>query len=160
MSAILDPVSPMAKVTAVSTVFPCTGLPQIPTQSKFGDNELKQTMLHTEYATLLAVFYLNLLFFPCGLPRWWAVFKVDTGQLSCYWALCPRCAGTAPEVLFPQLVEHRIRPFRFPVVCEDQIFPVIRVWGWYSGDGRYCPATCCNPPPPPPPSVRDVDALL
>ena len=31
----------MAGVTAVTTVFPDTGLPQIPTQSKISDNELK-----------------------------------------------------------------------------------------------------------------------
>ena len=32
--AIVDLFSPMAKVTALAAVFPDTGLPQIPTQSK------------------------------------------------------------------------------------------------------------------------------
>ena len=35
--AILDPFPPMAKVTAVTTVFPCTGL--LGTQSKHSDHE-------------------------------------------------------------------------------------------------------------------------
>ena len=55
----------MAKVTAVPTVFPDPGLPQIPTESKRSDNELKQTMFHTENARMLLVFDLNLLFLPC-----------------------------------------------------------------------------------------------
>ena len=44
----------MAKVTAVTTVFPYTGLPQISTQSKNSDNESKQTMFHTENVRLLS----------------------------------------------------------------------------------------------------------
>ena len=43
----------MAKVTAVIIVFPDTGLPQIPTQSKNSDNEIKQTMkMQTKGQTL------------------------------------------------------------------------------------------------------------
>ena len=39
---------------------------------------------------------LNVLFLPCGhmAPRWWMVFRVETGKLTHYWALCPRCAET------------------------------------------------------------------
>ena len=44
--ANLDLFCPMAKVTPVTTVFPDTGLPQIPTQSKNSDDEVKQTMSH------------------------------------------------------------------------------------------------------------------
>ena len=47
--AILDLFSPMAKVTAVTTVFPCTGLSQIPTQSKNSG----RSMFHTANAGLL-----------------------------------------------------------------------------------------------------------
>ena len=54
------------KVTAATTVFPDTGLPQIPTQSKNSDNELEQTMFHTEKAKMLPVFGLNLLCLACG----------------------------------------------------------------------------------------------
>ena len=39
--AILDLFLPLAKLMAVTTVFPATGLPQIPTQSKNSDNEVK-----------------------------------------------------------------------------------------------------------------------
>ena len=49
---------------------------QTPTQSKNSANELKQMMFHTENARLLSVFYLNLLFLPWMLPRWWVVFRV------------------------------------------------------------------------------------
>ena len=28
------------------------------------------------------------------LPRWWVVFRVVTGKLIYYWALCPRFAET------------------------------------------------------------------
>ena len=59
--AVLVPLPLLAKVTAATTVFPDTGLPQIPTQSKNSDNELKQTMFHTENAKMLPVFGLNLL---------------------------------------------------------------------------------------------------
>ena len=44
----------MAKVTAVTTAVRYTGLPQIPTQSNSSDNELKQTVFHTENARLLS----------------------------------------------------------------------------------------------------------
>ena len=46
----------MAKVTRLTAVFPDTGLPQIPTQSNNSDNELKQTIFHTENARKLSVF--------------------------------------------------------------------------------------------------------
>ena len=53
-------------------------------------------MLHTENAGMLAVFYLNTLFLPFGqmLSKRWVVFRVVTGKLSYYWALCrnsPSC---------------------------------------------------------------------
>ena len=48
----------MAKLTTVSTVFPWSA--QIITQSKKSDNEVKQTMFHSENAGLLsAVFALR-----------------------------------------------------------------------------------------------------
>ena len=74
----------MAKVTAITTVFLDTGMPQTPTHSKNSDNELKQTMLHTENARMLSVFYPNLLFLACGrmLLRWWVVSRVVMGKLS------------------------------------------------------------------------------
>uniref|UniRef100_A0A7S4G5L7 Uncharacterized protein n=1 Tax=Eutreptiella gymnastica TaxID=73025 RepID=A0A7S4G5L7_9EUGL len=53
----------MAKVTAAASVFPDTGLPQIPTQSKNSDDQLKQVMFHAE---MLSVSYLYLLFLPYG----------------------------------------------------------------------------------------------
>ena len=89
----MDPFSPLAKVIGVTTVFPDTGLPQVPTQSSNSDNEVKQSMFHTEKATMLSVFYLNLLFLPrgCMLPWWLVVFGVATGKLFYYWALWPRC---------------------------------------------------------------------
>ena len=91
------PLPPLAKVTAATTVFPDTGLPQIPTQSKNSDNELKQTMFHTENAKMLPVFGLNLLCLACGrmLP-WWVVFRVVTGTPTDVSALFPRCAETLP----------------------------------------------------------------
>ena len=52
----------MATVTAVTTVFPDNGLPQVPIHSKNSDNELKQNRCHTGNARMLSVFYLNLLF--------------------------------------------------------------------------------------------------
>ena len=81
--ANVDPFSPLAKVTAVTTVFPDTGLPQIPPQSTNSSNEFKQTMFHTSNARMLSVFHLNLLFLPCGrvLTQWWVVFRVVTGKL-------------------------------------------------------------------------------
>ena len=52
--------------------------------------ESKQTMFHTETARALSVFYLNLLFLPCGrmLPWWCVVFRVLTGKRTDYWVLC------------------------------------------------------------------------
>ena len=49
--AIFDPFFLMAKLTAVTAVFPDTRLPQIPAQSKNSDDELEQTMFHTENAS-------------------------------------------------------------------------------------------------------------
>ena len=84
------PLLPVCKVTGVTTVFPDTGLPQIPTQSKNSDGELKQTMIHTENARMLSVFYLNLLFSPCRrmLTRWWVVFK---GKANLLWDPVRKC---------------------------------------------------------------------
>ena len=42
----------MTKMTAVTTVFPDTGLPRFPSENS--DNELKQTMFHTGNARLLS----------------------------------------------------------------------------------------------------------
>ena len=56
-------------------------------------------MFHTENARMLSVFYLNLLFLPCGrmLPQWWVVFRVVRGQLIYCWALYVHCAETLPS---------------------------------------------------------------
>ena len=45
----------MAKVTVVTSVFPDTALPQIPTQSKGSDFGLQQTMFHIENARMLSI---------------------------------------------------------------------------------------------------------
>ena len=83
----------MAKVTAVTTVFPDTGVPRIHPQSKNSDSELNQTVFRTEDARMLSAFYLNLLFLPCGhvLPRggwfygWSSESYITIGH-------CVRCA--------------------------------------------------------------------
>ena len=76
--------SPMAKGSTVTTTFPYAGLPQIPTQSKNSDNELKRIMLHTEIARMLSFSYPTLLFLPCGhvLPWEWVVLRVVRGNLT------------------------------------------------------------------------------
>ena len=51
--ALLDVFPPMAKVTAVTTVFP-RRTAQILTQSKNSDNESTQTLFHTENAKSLS----------------------------------------------------------------------------------------------------------
>ena len=93
-----NPLPPMATVTTVTTVFPDTGLPQTPTHSENSDNDLKHTMFHTENARMLSVFSANLLFSPCGrmLPWSWVVFRVVTGQLIYYRALCLTNAAPWP----------------------------------------------------------------
>ena len=62
---------------------------QILTQSKnsiMGKNKLCFTLK----SRLLSVFYLHLVFLPCGrmLSQRWVVFRVVTGKLMYYWALC------------------------------------------------------------------------
>ena len=47
-------------------------------------------MFHAEHARIMSVVVPNLLSLPRRhmLPRWWGVFRVVTGTLTDYWALC------------------------------------------------------------------------
>ena len=57
-------------------------------------------MFHTDTARMLSVFYLNLLFLPCGhmLPWWWVVFRVVMGKPT---ANVPRPRVVPHPLLFP-----------------------------------------------------------
>ena len=84
--AIFDPFPPMAKVTAVATVIPYTGL------LRFFFSPKTQIMSQTDlcFALKMPDCCLNPVFFACGhmLPRWWVVFRVVTGKQIYCWALC------------------------------------------------------------------------
>ena len=78
-----EPGVPAGQGNRINHCVPTDRTAQILPQSKNLDNERKQIMFHIENARLLSVFYLNLLFLPCGhmLPGWWVVFRVVTQQL-------------------------------------------------------------------------------
>ena len=104
--AILDPFSLVAKVTAETTVFPDTGLPQIRTQFKNSRNELKQTLFQLHMAEC-SVLYPNLLFVPCARmpPQWWVVMVT----LTYCWALCVYCAFAVPVQKRPQNTSNALK---------------------------------------------------
>jgi len=94
----------VAKVTAVTTVFPYTGLPRFLLTPKNADDESKQTTFHTENARMLSVFCPNLLFLPGGrmLPRRWSDFQGGHGKANSLTGAVqtpPRCRTTV--VLIP-----------------------------------------------------------
>ena len=95
--AILDPFPPMAKVTAVTTVFPYTGLLRflLRSENRKSDEALKQIVFRTENARMLSE---SAVFAPWAwLPQRWVAFRVVTQMLTFYWALGPRCAETTPR---------------------------------------------------------------
>ena len=77
-----------------SSCVPMRRTAQIRTQSKNSGDELKQATFHIGNARILFVFFLNLLFWPCGRmpPRWWVTFRVVTGMPIHDRTLCTRCA--------------------------------------------------------------------
>ena len=105
---------------------------QILSESKTSEKESKQTAFHTANARMVSFFCVNLLFLPSGrmLPQWWVVFRVVKGTLPYHWALCPRCAGTAPlcdanRTMFchtTMIVDHADMYTAGTCVCQVQTF--------------------------------------
>ena len=104
--AILDPFSLMAKVTAVTTVFPDTQLLRFLLSLK------TQTMSQNKVCLPLKMpdYCLNLLFVPRGrsFPGGGVVCRVVTGKVNHYWVLCPRCRSPPPPCLRCGLSNTRI----------------------------------------------------
>ena len=85
----------MAKVTAVTPVFPDTRLLRFLLKSQNSENELTQTVFRTEDAGLLPESVVSALW--TSLPRWWGVCRGVTGMLVYCWAPCLRCACAVQE---------------------------------------------------------------
>jgi len=86
------PIFPDGQGDRSNCCVPTYGTAQILTWSKNSDIELKQTMFPNKNATWLsesAVFALCL-----QVPRRWVVFRVVTGTLIYYGALCAHCRST------------------------------------------------------------------
>ena len=81
---ILDPFSPIAKVTPVTTVFLDTGLPQILTLSKNSDNELKQNYFTLKMPECCQCFIQVCCFCPVGSAAFalWAYASVVVGGVQ------------------------------------------------------------------------------
>ena len=76
------PISPNGQGDRSNYCVPIRRTAQIPTQSKYSDDGLKQTLFPTKNARLLfksAVF---------ALWIWLLVFRVVAGELTYRWALC------------------------------------------------------------------------
>ena len=88
------PVSPDGQGDCGNYCLPRHRTTQILTQSKNSDNKLNKLC----FILKMPDFCLNLLFSPCVA---WVVFRVVTGKLTHYRALCLRCAETPCQTLQP-----------------------------------------------------------
>ena len=114
----------MAKVTAVTTVFPYTGLLRFLLSPKAQVLSYKQTIFPTENARWLSK---SAVIAPVDVRsrRWWVVFRVVTETLTDCRALCARGTETPPPGVQGGLSPHPKRRIPAP---ESRPAGALSVW--------------------------------